>query len=134
MRSEFLHTFLGIKFWILAHGIITHVFYEPLVNPLTNGVFFLFSPPDSFFFFLIVLDILTLRRPKFSTKKKKKNQPALTGRQGLTDYICQISGSTSQKRRGLFWAFVRNTSEIRVIDFNYLVSVYDQLWATNMTY
>ena len=29
--------------------------------------------------------------------------------------------------------FVRKTCEIMVVDFNHLVSVYDQLWAINMT-
>ena len=81
MRSEFLHTFLGIKFWILAHGIITHVFYEPLVNPLTNGVFFLFSPPDSFFF-SDCFGYFDLKTPQILHKKKEEKSTGVNGSTG----------------------------------------------------
>ena len=42
-------------------------------------------------------NIWTLRNPEFPREKKKKKHPSLTGRQGLTEHVCQNSASISYK-------------------------------------
>ena len=83
-----------------------HVFYEPLSNPLTNGVCMFFARYLVVYF---VGDICVLRYPKFLSKKKTHTHtPFVHGSTGApVDHVCKESGSIPKKTVSTFGIFLR---------------------------
>ena len=120
------------RFFESDRETFAYVFYEPLRRPDLTG-FSCFSWRDFSSVKIIWKMWTSLDQLKtFGGKKKQENPPEVRPRNGHIQHVCKISESYLLK---MAWTFQLWCGKcvICVVAFNYLVSVYDQLWAINIT-
>ena len=86
-------------------------------------------------FCLLFTYIWTWTNHKFRADQKK--QTPLTGRQGLKEHVCEISGSLKNRVRVLnvcAETCTRTRKNFMPLPCNDLVSIWDQLWTSNVTW